>query len=244
MTVSLSAAETSALLQQAPAAYNTQINDMLLTALARAWERGSGSRVLLTNLEGHGREDLFDEVDLSRTVGWFTSIFPARLELPASAEEWRPGEALKSIKEQLRQIPRRGIGYGILRYLCADTDLASQPEPEVLFNYLGQFDQVLAGSRLFRFAAESTGPWHSPKQRRRHALEINGLVVNGQLELRWAFSEHCHCVETIERVAADFLGALRELIAQRGWASQGLFGSSKWRKRATARDRGAHGRCP
>ena len=163
LKVALSAGETQALLQQVPAAYNTQINDVLLTALARAWNQWSGSPVLFTNLEGHGRENLFDDVDLSRTVGWFTSIFPLRLELPASGNRWEPGAALKAIKEQLRQVPQHGIGYGILRYLCPDLDLAAQPEPSIVFNYLGQYDHVLAGSKLFRFASESTGPWHSPQ---------------------------------------------------------------------------------
>ena len=79
--VSLTAAETQALLQQVPAAYNTQINDVLLTALARAWNRWTGSTALFTNLEGHGRENLFEDVDLSRTLGWFTSIFPVLLQL-------------------------------------------------------------------------------------------------------------------------------------------------------------------
>ena len=85
LKVSLTAEETQALLQLVPAAYNTQINDVLMTALARAWNRWSGSRVLFTNLEGHGRENLFADVDFSRTVGWFTSIFPVRLELPGSS---------------------------------------------------------------------------------------------------------------------------------------------------------------
>ena len=83
------------MLQNVPAAYNTQINDVLLTALLRAWNKWSGSRVLFTNLEGHGRENLFEDVDLSRTVGWFTSIFPVRLELPDGA---RKGSARRNIE--------------------------------------------------------------------------------------------------------------------------------------------------
>ena len=194
-------------------AYNTQINDVLLTALARAWERWSGSCVLFTNLEGHGRENLFDDVDLSRTVGWFTSIFPVCLELPQTGDSWQPGEALKSIKEQLRQIPQRGIGYGILRYLSPDAGLYTYPEPPMVFNYLGQFDQILAESKLFRFAKESTGPWHSPKQRRRHALEVNCLVIDSCLELWWTYNQNLHPEMAIEKLANEFLAALKELIA-------------------------------
>ena len=210
---SLTAAETQALLQQVPAAYNTQINDVLLTALARAWNRWTGSGALYTNLEGHGRENLFEDVDLSRTLGWFTSIFPVLLRLPEAKDNWQPGEALKSVKEQIREIPRRGIGYGVLRYLVSDSGLAKQPEPWVVFNYLGQFDQVVAGSKLFRFATESTGPWHSRAQRRRHALEINSLVIDGRLELWWTYSQNLHSGTAITKLADEFVRALRELIA-------------------------------
>ncbi|MSU58572.1 MAG: amino acid adenylation domain-containing protein [Pedosphaera sp.] len=229
ITVALDAEETRALLQKVPAAYNTQINDVLLTALAQSFARWTGGRSLLVDLEGHGREEVGEPLDLSRTVGWFTSVFPVRLDISergvhaaSSAEsvgaskrpEGRaPIEALKSVKEQLRRMPQRGIGYGALRYLAGDATLRSQPQPEVVFNYLGQFDQVLFGSKLFSFAPESSGPWHSLRNTRRHWLEINSLVVNGRLELRWTFSRNAHRAETIQRVANEFNAALREIIS-------------------------------
>ena len=86
-----------------------------------------------------------------------------RLELQDAAADWQPGEALKSVKEQLRRIPQRGVGYGILRYLDSGGELANRPEPAMVFNYFGQFDQAIAGSKLFRFAEESSGPWHAPR---------------------------------------------------------------------------------
>ena len=211
--VSLSAMETEALLYTVPGIYNTQINDVLLTALARAWQQVTGSSGLFTNLEGHGREQLITDLDLSRTVGWFTSLFPVRLELPVNEEEWDPGQALKSIKEQLRRVPRRGIGYGLLRYLRDGSDLAAMPEPNMVFNYFGQFDQVLSGSKLFRFSSRSTGPWHSPKQQRRHALEINGMVKGGRLELSWTYCPALHSANRIERLTSEFLDALKQLIS-------------------------------
>ncbi len=212
LKMSLSADETQALLQQVPAVYNTQINDVLLTALAQGWRQWTGSRVLFTNLEGHGRESLFEDVDLSRTVGWFTSIFPVRLELPETGNKWQPGDALKAMKEQLRRIPQHGVSYGILRYLSPDTGLSTRAEPPMVFNYLGQFDQVLAGSKLFRFAPESTGPWHSPRQRRRCALETNCLVINGRLEVSWTYGQNLHTEPAIRQLANAFLAALRDLI--------------------------------
>ncbi len=208
----LTASETQALLQQVPGVYNTQINDVLLTALARAWNELTGSRELFTNLEGHGRENLFEDADLSRTVGWFTSISPVRLQLPETQTTWQPGDALKSVKEQLRQVPKRGVGYGILKYLNRESSLANGFEPAMVFNYLGQFDQVVADSRLFRFAAESTGPWHSPRQRRRHALEINCQIIGGQLELCWTYNPGAQSEAVISQFAERFLVALRVLI--------------------------------
>ena len=204
--------ETRTLLQQVPSAYNTQINDALLTALLRAWQLWTDEPVLFTSLEGHGRESLFDDIDLSRTVGWFTSIFPVRLETAFTPSSWQPGEALMSVKEQLRQIPRRGIGYGVLRYLGDAQDLSTRPEPHVVFNYLGQFDQVIAGSKLFRFAPESSGAWHSPKQLRRSALEINGLVIHGQLEFHWTYSRNMRTEKPVTQLADAFACSLREII--------------------------------
>jgi len=213
MTVTLDEDATRALLQTVPAVYHTQINDVLLTALARAWAKWSGSRTLCTNLEGHGRENLFEDVDVSRTVGWFTSIFPVRLELGDSGENWQPGVTLKSVKEQLRRIPQRGVGYGILRYLSGEKALESRPEQAMVFNYLGQFDRAVEGSKLLRFASESSGPWHSPKQKRRHALEINSLVMNDRMEFEFTYNPAFHDEKKIQQLAQGFSNALKELIA-------------------------------
>jgi len=212
LVTSLSQQDTLDLLQQVPALFNSQINDALLTALAHAWRQWTGSQVFFANLEGHGREDLFQDVDLSRTVGWFTSIFPVRIELPADTENWLLGGALQSVKEQLRKIPRRGIGYGLLRYLGGATELCELSEPSVLFNYLGQFDQLLTGSRIFRPAAEPSGPWHGPKQRRRYTLEINSRVIGGQLQICWTYAPELNTKESIQTLADTFARALRELV--------------------------------
>ena len=208
LTLRLEAAETESLLHRAPAAYNTQINDLLLAALSPSMGNWTGSDCIALNLEGHGREDLFEGVDLSRTVGWFTSIYPVRIHLPKAGL----AAVIKSVKEQLRAIPARGIGFGMLRYLVQDERLQIAPEPEILFNYLGQLDQVVAGSRLFHFAPEQTGPWHSPNQRRRHLIEINCAVVHGRLEVWWTYSRNRYKTETMEKLAAEFIRHLREVI--------------------------------
>ncbi len=145
VNASLDDADTQSLLQDVPSVYHTQINDVLLTALVETFADWTGRRNLLVALEGHGREDLFTDVDVSRTVGWFTSLFPVLLDISAATD---PGEALKLVKEELRAVPNRGIGYGLLRYLSG-TDALPAPQPEVSFNYLGQLD---GGVRACHFA--------------------------------------------------------------------------------------------
>lgn len=136
VSVVLTAEETRNLLQAVPPVYRTQITDALLAALTPVVCRWNRSDSIVINLEGHGREDLFEEVDLSRTVGWFTTLFPVRLR--ANAESMS-GDLLTSFKEQLRAVPRNGIGYGIRRYLSSDGQADSSPQ--IMFNYLGQLDQ-------------------------------------------------------------------------------------------------------
>jgi amino acid adenylation domain-containing protein/non-ribosomal peptide synthase protein (TIGR01720 family) len=205
--------ETRALLQEVPAAYHTQINDVLLTALAEAIGRWSGQRRLVVEMEGHGRDEITDDLDLSRTVGWFTNLYPVALDLE-SAET--TGTSLKRVKEQLRQMPRGGIGYGVLRYLSRDPAVRARLRPErrtdVSFNYLGQLDQVLDASALFAGACEQSGPQQSERGRQPYTLEVTAAVLAGELQVSWVYSEQLHRRETIERVAADYLEALRALI--------------------------------
>uniref|UniRef100_A0A2P1CZA1 AptA2 n=1 Tax=Nostoc sp. HIID-D1B TaxID=2027338 RepID=A0A2P1CZA1_9NOSO len=212
VSLSLNEEQTRALLQDVPSAYNTQINDVLLTALAQSFAQWTGERSLLVDLEGHGREDLFEDVDLSRTVGWFTTLFPVHLQLE---EVDYPGEVLKSVKEQLRRIPNRGIGYGVLRYLYPDETirrkLQALPQAQVSFNYLGQFDQVLKASAVLGLAQEFKAE-QSLLNQRSHLLGISGFIRAGRLEMTWTYSEKVHKRDTIERLGFGFMEALRSLI--------------------------------
>lgn len=213
ISIILNEAQTQALLKEVPKAYNTQINDVLLTALVQAFTQWTDNSSLLLALEGHGREEIFAGVDLSRTVGWFTSIFPVLLDLqPAS----HPLEALKSIKEQLRNIPNKGLNYGVLRYLSQNNPkvelLRSLPQAEVVFNYLGQFDQTFSDSSIFKISQEYQGQTRSPENREIYILSIDALVINHQLQINWTYSEKIHQRSTIARLAQGFLEALETLI--------------------------------
>jgi amino acid adenylation domain-containing protein/non-ribosomal peptide synthase protein (TIGR01720 family) len=210
-SVELGAEETSALLREVPEVFRCGMNEVLLTALAAVLAQWTGGRKWLVDLEGHGREPLFDDVDLSRTVGWFTSIFPVVLEASASGELL---ETLEAVKDRLQSIPNQGIDFGVLRYLRQeDAGGAPAGEAQVLFNYLGQFDQVFARDDLFRPAEESPGPTVSPTAPRTHAIEVNGLIHDGRLRVGWTYSEARHRAATIAQLAERFLQALRELVA-------------------------------
>ena len=213
VSIALTEPETQALLMQVPEAYGTQVNDVLLTALLQAFAEWTGSPAAVIDLEGHGREELFDDVDLSRTVGWFTTLFPVRLELPSNEG---PGEALKSVKEQLRAIPSRGLGYGLLRYMREQSDIAALSgaphAAEVSFNYLGQFDQTLPGSAPFRFAADSSGREQSGRAARRRLLDVVGMIIDKRLRVSIQFSENLHRRETMQGLADRFAVSLRGLI--------------------------------
>ncbi|MCP4286993.1 MAG: non-ribosomal peptide synthetase, partial [Gammaproteobacteria bacterium] len=197
---SLSVAETRRLLQDVPPVYHTQINDFLLTALAQAFALWTGHPTLYLDLEGHGREELTETLDLSRTVGWFTSMFPVCLHLDSPDA----GQAITSIKEQLRHIPRRGVGYGLLRYLNPETaaQLAALSQAEIVFNYGGQF-KVESMTDLGDEVAQANHLGY--------LLHINGAVINDQLSLSWVYSQNLYRRDTIERLAQSFISALQAL---------------------------------
>ncbi|HKH43059.1 MAG TPA: amino acid adenylation domain-containing protein, partial [Thermoanaerobaculia bacterium] len=193
VSFALTAEETADLLQTLPAVYHNRIDEALLSALARASACWTGSPRLRVDLEGHGRQPLWDDIDLSRTVGWFTTIHPVILE----AGDAGPGQAL---------IQARDLGG--LRGTGAAT------ASEIVFNYLGQLDAGSGG--LFRPSLAPAGSTRSPRARRPHLLEVTGRISGGQLHIDLAYSSRVHRRETAERLAAAYAGALRELI-RHGW---------------------------
>src|SRR5262249_11718655 len=157
--------------------------EVLLGALVESFAGWTGRRSLGVEVEGHGREEVGEGIDLSRTVGWLTSLYPVFLAAEEAADA---ASTLGRVKESLRQVPHRGLGYGVLRYLGAPEvreSLSRPASPAVSFNYLGQLDGVLSGSRLLRPAAERPSDLHAPAQRRSHQLELQGVVLDGRLEL-------------------------------------------------------------
>ncbi|TDD54174.1 amino acid adenylation domain-containing protein [Kribbella antibiotica] len=189
--------DTQALLSELPATFNTQINDVLLTALASAvgaWTKDSHVSI---GLEGHGREDLFDDLDVSRTVGWFTTVSPVRLPVPDE-----PATGLKLIKDLLRNRPRQGIGYGLL---AQGPELPASPA-QISFNHLGRIGHAVT-------ASEATGPEENAANRRPYLIDIVSHLHEGRLHLRWTYGEDAHHESTIRQLADHALDVLRQLIA-------------------------------
>ncbi|MDN5882600.1 MAG: condensation domain-containing protein, partial [Nitrosospira sp.] len=201
--------QTQALLKQAPAAYRTQVNDLLLAALGSALCRWSGHEKILVDLEGHGREDLYADIDLSQTVGWFTSLYPVILDPSGDLDQ-----RLKRIKENLRQIPNKGLGYGLFKYHGTPQQrqaLAALPKAEVVFNYLGQFDAGF-DEASWTLAPEPVGDLMDAAVSPRHDLSINGHVYEGELRLDVAYSTARYAKATIEAFVKTWRVALEALI--------------------------------
>lgn len=212
VAVSLSSEETELLLKEVHRAYNTEINDILLAALAVTLREWSQEEKILINLEGHGREEIIEDVDVNRTIGWFTSIYPVLIDLPNTAD---PGEMIKRTKERLRAIPNKGVGYGILKYLTSDKykkEMKLTLHPEVSFNYLGQFDQEV-NADIFSIANIAKGHDMSLSGERFHTLDIVGIIKDDRLVVNVDYNQKEFETSTITGLMNSFIDHLRQMIA-------------------------------
>ncbi|WP_221361227.1 non-ribosomal peptide synthetase [Streptomyces beigongshangae] len=238
VTVALDRAHTEALLRTVPGTYRTQVNDVLLSALAVVVARWTGRPETSLTLEGHGREEVLPgaDIDLSGTVGWFTSLFPVVLRVPGApgSPDW--GEVIKSVKEQLRAVPNRGVGYGALRWLGpAETRRAlAGAEPPLSFNYLGRFDTGTAPGGLFHRPPGPIGLFrgdarddardgtrgdtrndtrNGTRGDRERLLDVTAAVTDGVLEFTWYHCADLHRERTVRALADGVLSALEEIVA-------------------------------
>jgi amino acid adenylation domain-containing protein/non-ribosomal peptide synthase protein (TIGR01720 family) len=211
--INLSEEETETLLHEVNQAYNTEINDILLTALGLAVKDFGGSEWVKINLEGHGRETaaVHSNIDISRTVGWFTSRFPVLLHMHRTEDLTY---VIKHVKETLRALPQKGSGYGILRYLTPEEQKKGIPfgkDAEIDFNYLGQFDWETSG-RDFEVSRLKTGNAIGPDLERPYALDINGIVVNGRLMMSFTYNKYEFTRARAEQLANFYRSNLGKII--------------------------------
>ncbi|MCP4217035.1 MAG: non-ribosomal peptide synthetase [bacterium] len=209
---------TAQLLTEVNTAFNTEINDLLLTALGMAFSRwskangGSGGSVLI-NLEGHGREDILENINISRTVGWFTSMYPVLLEIETTADL---ADLIKGTKESLRRIPNKGIGYGVLKYLTPGDktqEIQFKLKPEIVFNYLGQFDGGEGnGDSSYGMSFMGRGAEVGPESEGSDVFSINGMVSGGQLQMVFGYNRFEYEEEMVSQLSGFYKEALEGIV--------------------------------
>jgi amino acid adenylation domain-containing protein/non-ribosomal peptide synthase protein (TIGR01720 family) len=210
---SLGVADTRALAADVPRVFGASVSDALLVALAEALACTTDAPEWLVDIEGHGREDLGDGIDVSRTVGWFTTLYPALLARPADT---RVREKFAAMAAQMAAIPGRGFGFGALRYLANDPAVREAmrrlPRPQISFLYAGQLDRAFRPDALFIPVLAEIGPARHPEAERAHLVEINCGIREGQFRISWTFSANRHCTATIEALAEAFIDALKAIV--------------------------------
>ncbi|MCY8598344.1 condensation domain-containing protein, partial [Bacillus vallismortis] len=208
---SLTAEETEQLTTKAHEAYHTEMNDILLTAFGLAMKEWTGQDRVSVHLEGHGREEIIEDLIISRTVGWFTSMYPMVLDMKHADDL---GYQLKKMKEDIRHVPNKGVGYGILRYLTAPEhkeDVAFSIQPDVSFNYLGQFDDM-SDAGLFKRSELPSGQSLSPETEKPNALDVVGYIENGKLTMSLAYHSLEFHEKTIQTFSDSFKAHLLRII--------------------------------
>jgi non-ribosomal peptide synthase protein (TIGR01720 family) len=212
-TSDLDADVTLHLLRLAPSQYRSQFMEVLLAAVTLGLARWSGQEFVWLDCESHGRANL-PGVDLSRTAGWFTAMFPI-----AACPGGSFTNALADIKRVFQQLPEKGMGFGLLRYGSSDPEvrkrLARLPRREVLFNYLGHFDDSARTIPWFRYIPEFSSGAYGPTNPRPHILQIYGGIVEGRLRLNWTYCRNLHSRDTIENLAGGVVDTLRMAAGER-----------------------------
>ncbi|MBN2862730.1 MAG: amino acid adenylation domain-containing protein [Bacteroidales bacterium] len=203
--------ETERLLKDSHKAYNTNVQDLLLTALGLSIKEWTGRDHVIIAMEGHGRENLFQDIDISRTVGWFTSLYPFVIDL--SASENLPA-LIKTIKENFRNIPNKGMGYGVLKYSQANVDgslVNEDLEPEICFNYLGQFDTDVDDS-IIEISNLSSGEPIGPENQRFYALDFSAMIAEQKLQVSVTFNGESYLKENMQNLLNQMKGNLQKII--------------------------------
>jgi amino acid adenylation domain-containing protein/non-ribosomal peptide synthase protein (TIGR01720 family) len=204
--------ETAALLRELPRRYQVQMQEALLTALVGAAGEWTQEEGVLVEMEGHGREAVPGGLNVTRTVGWFTTHFPVWLPVRRGMDVER---RMEGVQRAMTQVPRNGIGYGLLRYFGRDEmlrkELGEVPQAEISFNYLGQLDEALPEESIFAAAEEQRGAAQDERQKRSHVLGLLASISNRKMRIALDFSREVHRRETVENLAASFMATLSEL---------------------------------
>ncbi|MGR5997134.1 condensation domain-containing protein [Bacillus cereus] len=208
VSISLNKEKTISLLRKSNRAYNTEINDILLTSLLLGAREITSENCIKINMEGHGREDILENVDISRTVGWFTTMYPVLIDL---GNETDLATNIKMVKETLRKIPNKGIGFGILKYLSKEKYLLNEQKAPISFNYLGEMDNDVNRNE-FSESKFSYGETIGGKISRNNSIEINSIIINNELVINTTFNELEFDELTIRKLNDKFKESLETII--------------------------------
>ncbi|MEC3924222.1 non-ribosomal peptide synthetase [Bacillus velezensis] len=212
VSFTLTEEETYVLLQQVNRAYHTDTQDILLTAAALALRDWTGGGRLRIAMEGHGREHIMPELDISRTVGWFTSMYPVLIDLNTAGAEL--GTAVKTVKDTLGRIPDKGIGYGILKYMTPSEQktIRFRQAPEISFNYLGQFNDT-EDQHTFSLSGLASGHDITPTWQREQAVEMSAMAAQHKLHFSLSYPPSRFRKETMEHLLQTLQQYLRDIMA-------------------------------
>ncbi|MEO6221367.1 MAG: condensation domain-containing protein, partial [Ginsengibacter sp.] len=206
----LDVVNTKALIQEVPGVYHTEINDVLMATLAITLCEWTNKESIVIGLEGHGREEIADNIDISRTVGWFTTMYPVLLKLEPGSEI---ANVIKEVKEQLRKVPDKGIGFGVLKYINKEVKFSANKNWDVVFNYFGQLDNVLSNSKWLGSAVESKGTGIGENHLSRELISVNAAVQGGELILNWSYSSLHYNPETIKALTDHYNTNIKLIIS-------------------------------
>ena len=207
--MTLETTQTTRLIKEAPKTYNTEINDILLCALSMALSSWGKTDKVTIGLEGHGREDIANDADTSRTVGWFTNLYPVLIEMNLDDEA---GSTIKSVKKQLRSIPDKGLGFGVLKYINKENSLSPKAQFNIVFNYLGQLDSVVQKGKRLKGARESAGQSISNEHLLSEHLTVTGSVKGGRLTMTFRYNTAKYTKESIAELIKNYQSNLELLI--------------------------------
>ena len=209
ITIYFTESETEKLLKETNKAYRTEVNDLLLSALAISIKKWCGLEKVIVNIEGHGRERIVNGFDISRTVGWFTTMYPVILNIKDINSQ---SKVIKTVKEELRRVPNKGVNYQILKYLKNNSEMTDENEAQITFNYLGQFDTIFADGTI-KLSEVGTGSAVSGNSQRLSGIVIQGAVVGKQLLLKIEYNKKEYFDENIKRLAEIYSEVLRTLFS-------------------------------
>jgi amino acid adenylation domain-containing protein/non-ribosomal peptide synthase protein (TIGR01720 family) len=213
VNVDFTAAQTRALLERLPRTLRIPLDQMLIAAIVESVSAWSAHTHVLLDVEHHGREEIGAGLDTSRTIGLFTTVAPVLLQ---RGTHERLLDRVQATCQELREVPGRGLGFGLLRWLCADASvrraLETVPTPQIFFNYLGQFDQVLDADGIFERANESAGPDEPASNARATVLGISGSIGGGQLHLAWRYDTRLHRRDSIAKLASMFRDTVEQVL--------------------------------